>query len=71
MAGLVPAIHVCLLLKRIKTWMPGVKPGMIGGESLDQLVAQLRLAAPETAHVLDREIEDIALVATCLAGGAR
>jgi hypothetical protein len=71
MAGLVPAIHVCLLLRGLKTWMPGMKPGMTGGASLDHLVAQLRRVAPETAHVLDREIEDIAQVATCLAGGAR
>jgi hypothetical protein len=29
MAGLVPAIHVFeILLKKEKTWMPGIKPGM-------------------------------------------
>jgi hypothetical protein len=26
MAGLVPAIHVCLAA--VKTWMPGTRPGM-------------------------------------------
>jgi hypothetical protein len=28
MAGLVPAIHVFLLLLFLKTWMPGTSPGM-------------------------------------------
>jgi hypothetical protein len=28
MAGLVPAIHVFLLNKDFKTWMPGTRPGM-------------------------------------------
>jgi len=28
MAGLVPAIHVFLLIS--KTWMPGTRPGMTG-----------------------------------------
>jgi hypothetical protein len=28
MAGLVPAIHVLFCSKFIKTWMPGIKPGM-------------------------------------------
>jgi len=28
MAGLVPAIHVLLLWPALKTWMPGIKPGM-------------------------------------------
>jgi len=28
MAGLVPAIHVFLVCKATKTWMPGIKPGM-------------------------------------------
>jgi hypothetical protein len=28
MAGLVPAIHVFVLPALIKTWMPGIKPGM-------------------------------------------
>jgi hypothetical protein len=30
MAGLVPAIHV-FLLTRLKTWMPGTRPGMTTG----------------------------------------
>jgi hypothetical protein len=29
MAGLVPAIHVFGLVK-LKTWMPGTRPGMMG-----------------------------------------
>jgi len=28
MAGLVPAIHVFLRCKAVKTWMPGTRPGM-------------------------------------------
>src|SRR5438270_2037598 len=28
MAGLVPAIHVCLPRCKGKTWMPGTRPGM-------------------------------------------
>jgi hypothetical protein len=28
MAGLVPAIHVFFLVKVLKTWMPGTRPGM-------------------------------------------
>jgi hypothetical protein len=28
MAGLVPAIHVFGLVERLKTWMPGTRPGM-------------------------------------------
>jgi hypothetical protein len=28
MAGLVPAIHVLTALQFLKTWMPGIKPGM-------------------------------------------
>jgi hypothetical protein len=28
MAGLVPAIHVLLAAEFLKTWMPGIKPGM-------------------------------------------
>jgi hypothetical protein len=27
-AGLVPAIHVFLVRKTVKTWMPGTRPGM-------------------------------------------
>jgi len=30
MAGLVPAIHVFILARRCKTWMPGKSPGMTG-----------------------------------------
>ena len=28
MAGLVPAIHVCIHREAAKTWMPGTSPGM-------------------------------------------
>jgi hypothetical protein len=28
MAGLVPAIHVFALGEFVKTWMPGISPGM-------------------------------------------
>jgi hypothetical protein len=28
MAGLVPAIHDFAVLNRLKTWMPGTRPGM-------------------------------------------
>jgi hypothetical protein len=28
MAGLVPAIHVLGVQKKVKTWMPGTRPGM-------------------------------------------
>jgi len=28
MAGLVPAIYVFQLAERLKTWMPGTRPGM-------------------------------------------
>jgi hypothetical protein len=28
MAGLVPAIHVFDVVPRLKTWMPGTRPGM-------------------------------------------
>jgi len=28
MAGLVPAIHVFIILVGVKTWMPGTSPGM-------------------------------------------
>jgi hypothetical protein len=28
MAGVVPAIHVFLLVEFLETWMPGIKPGM-------------------------------------------
>jgi len=28
MAGLVPAIHVLILLKESKAWIPGTRPGM-------------------------------------------
>jgi hypothetical protein len=28
MAGLVPAIHVFISREIVKTWMPGIKPGM-------------------------------------------
>jgi hypothetical protein len=34
MAGLVPAIHAFALLKAVKTWMPGIKPGMTGALAL-------------------------------------
>jgi hypothetical protein len=30
MAGLVPAIHVFVLARAFKTWMPGTRPGMTG-----------------------------------------
>ncbi len=30
MAGLVPAIHVLLAARTVKTWMPGTRPGMTG-----------------------------------------
>ncbi|MDB5640359.1 MAG: hypothetical protein JWP51_5267 [Bradyrhizobium sp.] len=30
MAGLVPAIHVCLAAVLLRTWMPGTSPGMTG-----------------------------------------
>src|SRR6476620_12753263 len=30
MAGLVPAIHVFLVVVEQKTWMPGTRPGMTG-----------------------------------------
>jgi hypothetical protein len=29
MAGLVPAIHVLFAANLLKTWMPGIKPGMM------------------------------------------
>jgi hypothetical protein len=36
MAGLVPAIHVLLYGGALKTWMPGIKPGLMnaGGDSI-------------------------------------
>jgi len=39
MAGLVPAIHVCLY-RTYKTWMPGMTPGMTNSVSrLEQIAA--------------------------------
>src|SRR3954447_3928811 len=68
MAGLVPAIHVLSCLRRVRTWMPGTRPGMtrerlarLLGDRVVQVVP-IRVVSQDQPHLpFARPVLDVVL----------